>query len=169
MVERITDEAIRLYAENLDRKGLLSPKLSAEIGGLIEEMGGFSNWTEAGAHFRSKGVSRLAGMGPMSKFLRTLAYALEKLDAENERLAGEGIRIDRISIPQASSGCSDFQGSIEVIAQKEDGSEIPLLGGGFVWDCAAQGMPQPEAAQQLGYRCMISFPALNETVIGARA
>jgi hypothetical protein len=169
MVERITDEAIRLYAENLDRKGLLSPKLSAEIGGLIEEMGGFSNWTEAGAHFRSKGVSRLAGMGPMSKFLRALAYALEKLDAESERLLGENVRIDKILIPQASSGCSDYHGEIQVIAQKEDGTEIPVAEGRFVWDCAAHGMPQPQAAQELGYRCMISFPKLNETIIGARA
>ena len=162
MVEPITDEAIRLYTKNLSQKDRLTPELRAEIEDLIGAMGEFSNWTEAGAHFRSNGAMRLAGSGPMSKFLRTLAYSLEIMDAESERLVEEGVRIDKILIPEATSGCSDYRGALRVIARKEDGTEVPLVEGRFVWDCAAQGMTQPEAAQQLGYRCMISFPPVSE-------
>ena len=161
MVEQITGEAIRRYTENLESRGLLGPGLRAEIEALMGEMDRFSNWTEAGGHLESAQATHLTGSGPMSKFLRTLAYALERLEAGSQTLKEGGIQISRILLSDTFSGCSDFQGKIQVHGYRPDSSETVLLEGCFVWDCGAQGLPQPQAAEQMGYRCMVSFPSLS--------
>lgn len=161
MVESITAETFRTHFENLNQQGLLSDQLAAELTLLAEGMDGFSNWLDARKHLIDTGAEKLSGAGPISKFLRVLAFALDRIAENSEQLKAKGVRLDRIALSETSSGCSDFRGRVALSASDENGGTVTLAEGPFLWDCAEHGMPQPEAAQRLGYRCMIQFPSLD--------
>ncbi len=162
MVERITSEAIHSSIEDLISAGVLSEALGGEIRRLEEESSRLSNWTDASRHLPQGGYHRIRAAGPISKVLRTLAYLLSRLSESAPELAGRGIQVSRVHLEDARSGCSDYSGRIVVQAIMPEGAEVVLFEGTFVWDCAAHGLPQPTAAQELGYRCMVSFPEVRE-------
>ena len=161
MVETITAESLRAYLSNLQEKDLLGEELVHELTQLTEEMDDFSNWLDASNYLRESNFKKMTGSGPMSKFLRTLAFLLEQIDDNAMSLKDRQTRVDRILIKNTTSGCSDYRGAITVLGTDEKGGTILLHEGRFVWDCAEHGMPQPEAARKLGYRCMVQFPALE--------
>ncbi|MBW7940488.1 MAG: hypothetical protein H3C63_17265, partial [Candidatus Omnitrophica bacterium] len=68
--------------------------------------------------------------------------------------------VTRVELQDTRSGCSTYSGRIHVQAEDQNGREVVLIDGSFVWDCAEHGIPQTQAARQLGYRCMVSFPSL---------
>jgi len=160
MVEEITTGAVEIYARNLKVKNLLHPELSREIDTLITDMERFTNWTDSGGYLRKMDSTTMAGAGPMSKFLRTLAFALETLDLKSETLAEKGIQVTRIILSRTSSGCSDYRGHIEIDGTCSGNGETVILEGPFVWDCAAHRLPQSRAAREMGYSCMVTFPEL---------
>ncbi len=168
MVEQITAETLRLHLSNLLEGDLLEPELALEMENLVEEMDGFSNWLDARKFLLDSHAQKLSGSGPISKFLRTLAFTLEQVDENSAALKERGARLSRISLSDTTSGCSDFQGALQVIGTDSDGNEVLLQDGRFVWDCAEHGMSQPEAAQKLGYRCMVRFPEFEPRVESAR-
>jgi len=160
MVETVTKEAVEEHVSYLSSQGLLDDSLSSELKRLVEEVDRLSNWTDASHHLPAAGYRRLRGSGPVSKVLRTLAYLLEKLGEGASDLSDRGVRISRIHLEDTHSGCSHYAGRVVVQASEENGAEIVLFEGPFLWDCAAQGMPQTLAAHTLGYRCMTSFPEI---------
>ena len=161
MVERITGETFRTHLDTLKTQGLLTLGLGQELERIREEMDGFSNWLDARKHLMETGATHLSGSGPISKFLRTLTYALERMVENRDSLENRRVKLDKIQLSNTTSGCSDFRGTVQIFAVNEQGDEMLLWDGGFHWDCAEHGMPQPEAAQSLGYRCMIQFPDLD--------
>ncbi|MCG3197918.1 MAG: hypothetical protein GHCLOJNM_02412 [bacterium] len=162
MVERITSDAIHQYTAELAARGLLTEDLAGEIRRLTDESERLSNWTDASRHLPSAGYHRIRASGPVSKVLRTLAFLLERLSEASGELAERGSKVSRVHLEDTHSGCSDYSGRIVVQVIEPEGAEVVLFEGTFVWDCAAQGMPQPKAAQELGYRCMVSFPEVIE-------
>jgi len=161
MVERITGECFRDHLERLKGEGLLTPNLASELTRISEEMDGFSNWLDARKYLLDVTAEHLSGTGPISKFLRTLTYSLEKMVENAGSLKERNLKLDRIALSDATSGCSDFRGTLQVFALDSNGERVLLWDGAFHWDCAEHGMPQPEAAQNLGHRCMVRFPDLD--------
>jgi hypothetical protein len=160
MVESVTLEALAHYNEKLQAEGLLDPLLASEMNRFAAESEKLSNWTDSGRHLPSAGYSRLEATGPVTKVLRTLAFLVERLYEGAGALQERGAQVTRVHLTSAYSGCSNFGGMIEVQAVEQGGAEIVLFEGPFVWDCAAHGLPQTRAAQELGYRCMVSFPEI---------
>jgi hypothetical protein len=160
MVERITAEALIERSDFLASKGILAEGLLADLRKLIAAMDSFSNWTEAGNTIRNNQIETLSGNGPVSKFLRTLAYGLERISEEVSHLEEKSLKVTKILISKASAGCSDYEGQVEILCENPAGETLVLASGGFLWDCAAHGMSQPQAAQELGYRCMVNFPGI---------
>ncbi len=158
MVESITAESLRDRLSQLQDKNLLTAQLGRELVDLVDQIDRFSNWLDARKYLTDSGAGNLSGAGPISKFLRTLAYTLEQCLENHGILEEKQAKIDQIHLSDTSSGCSDYRGFIQVVGQDGRGEELLLHEGRFVWDCAEHGIPQPEAAQKLGYRCMIQFP-----------
>jgi hypothetical protein len=166
MVERITEESLIHSVSELKEGCLLCPSLADEIGRLVQESEHLSHWTDTARHLAAKGYEQLRASGPVSKVLRTLAFLLERMSESRDDMDARGLQITRVHLLDTRSGCSDFGGRIEVQASERGGAEIMLIDGLFVWDCAVHGIPQRRAAQELGYRCMVSFPELPIPVPG---
>lgn len=161
MVELVTREAIESHTAALIDGDCITPELGQELLRLLAESDRLSNWTDASRHLPAAGYNRIRAAGPVSKVLRALAFLLERLRDDVGDLRGRELRISRVSLKDTYSGCSDFGGRIAVEATEPEGAEIVLFEGSFVWDCAAHGLAQSSAAQQLGYRCMVSFPDIG--------
>ncbi len=161
MVEEITRKAIQEHAATLKTQGLLDGELHSELERLAEESHHLSNWTDASHHLTTTNYQRLSGAGPLSKVLRTFAYLLEQLQYSASSLVEKGVLITRVQMKDTRSGCSDYTGQIVVEAHSREGVKMVLLEGPFVWDCAVHQLPQTQAAQQLGHRCMVSFPEIT--------
>lgn len=161
MVEQITCNALAAHLAFLKTQGLLDEVLAQELERLTKQASVMSNWTDAERYLEGENYQRLHGGGPVSKVLRTLAYLLEQFRSSAAVLAEKGIRVTRIRLQDTLSGCSTYTGQVLAEGQNEDQAGIVLCRGSFVWDCAAHQMPQTQAAQELGYRCMVSFPEIT--------
>jgi len=162
MVEPITAQTLQKNIEQLLENRLLDPALGKELDSLLAGADTLSNWTDTSQFLKREGFSRIQASGPVSKVLRTLTFLLERIaDSSAEWSTGEPVTISHITLSNTSSGCSDFRGHIQaVIRDESSGKEALLVQGKFVWDCSAQGLPQPQAARDLGYRCMVTFPEI---------
>ena len=69
--------------------------------------------------------------------------------------------MDKVSLLDTHSGCSTYTRRVLVEARNEGGETGIRIDGRFLWDCAAHDMPQQQAAQELGYKCLIDFPQVN--------
>ncbi len=160
MVEPITTQALLQKTEDLSHVKILHPALRDEIIRLVEDSATVSNWIDASQYLSASGYQRIRAGGPVSKVLRTLAYMLEKLDERQAEIVRNDFVVTRVELQDTRSGCSTYSGRIHVQAEDQNGREVVLIDGSFVWDCAEHGIPQTQAARQLGYRCMVSFPSL---------
>ncbi|MBE7559598.1 hypothetical protein HS125_11850 [bacterium] len=156
MVEKATAEAL---ARNFEALGeVLSDPLRRELAACVNEAVHLPNWQDGGRWLSEQGFSRLSAEGPISKVLRALAFALERLAQQSP----PDLRVSEIRLSRCRSGCSTYSG--EIVAVGELGHErVELLSGRFLWDCAAWGVPSDQAARERGYACMVEFPAVIET------
>ncbi|HQQ01245.1 MAG TPA: hypothetical protein PLY86_22535 [bacterium] len=161
MVERITADAFRSGLERLNVAGVLSASLKKDLEILREGLEKVSNWTQAESHFKQVGIGAIEASGPMSKVYRILTCLMEILEKHATDLVESGWSIDSVSLLDVESGCSTYTGRLVVQAKDQNGNAAALIDGPFVWDCAAHGIPQTEAAQALGYQCIVKFPRIQ--------
>ena len=161
MVERITAEAFRSGLDRLNAAGILSASLEKDLETLREGLEKVSNWTQAGNHFKQVGIGVIEASGPMSKVYRILTCLMENLEKHRTDLVERGWSIDSVSLLDVESGCSTYTGRLVVWANDRHGRLTDLIDDSFVWDCAAHGIPQTEAAQALGYQCIVKFPRIQ--------
>jgi len=161
MVEKITADAFRSGLDRLNTADILSASLGKDLETLREGLEKVSNWTQAENHFKQVGIGAIEASGPMSKVYRILACLMETLEKHATDLVERGWSIDSVSLLDVESGCSTYTGRLVVRAKNQNGRSTDLIDGPFVWDCAAHGIPQTEAAQKLGYRCIVKFPKIQ--------
>lgn len=164
MVEPITSQTLQQTAQELFLEGLLHPQFQGELLRLVEDSDRVSNWTDASHYLSTAGYQRIKAGGPVSKVLRALAYLMARLEENHQEMADRGLQVTRVHFEQTQSGCSTYTGRVQVQVEDKKGTETIFFEGPFVWDCAAHGIPQQQAARELGYRCMVTFP---EVPIGA--
>jgi len=161
VVEKITADAFRSSSDRLNAAGILSASLKKDLETLREGLEKVSNWEQAENHFKKVGIGAIKASGPMSKVYRILACLMESLEKHTANLVEGGWSIDSVSLLDVESGCSTYTGRLLVRVMNRSGNTAVLIDGPFVWDCAAHGIPQTEAAQALGYRCIVKFPKIQ--------
>ncbi|HOE11316.1 MAG TPA: hypothetical protein PLQ35_11180 [bacterium] len=161
MVEKITADAFRAGLDRLNAAGTLSTSLRKDLQILQEGLDRVSNWEQAENHFKQVGIGVIEASGPMSKVYRILACLMESLEKHTANPVEGGWSIDSVSLLDVESGCSTYTGRLVVRVKNRNGNTAVLIDGPFVWDCAAHGIPQTEAAQAMGYRCIVKFPEIQ--------
>ncbi|MFH1742783.1 MAG: hypothetical protein ABIH23_27575 [bacterium] len=158
MVEKITADAFRYGLQRLKEDSVLSPRLSQDLEGLAESLESVANWEEGESYLKKNQVESIVAGGPMSKVFRLLTCVMEGIGKHVTCLSGAGWCIDKMSLLDVNSGCSTYTGCVLVQAHNKVGETGTLIDGPFLWDCAAHDLPQEQAAQKLGYLCIVDFP-----------
>ena len=169
MVEEITASAFRNNLQKLQEANVLTSGLSQDLARLAENLDKVSNWDTGEIYLKQADISSVEAGGPMSKVFRILACTMESLGRYTAELADGDLRIARIEIIDPVSGCSTYSGRLRVQASRPDGREEWIVDGPFLWDCAAHGIPQVQAAQEMGYRCIVDMPEVSLPISPSRA
>ena len=161
MVEKITADAFRYGLQRLKEDCVLSPRLTQDLDRLAESLENVANWEEGESYLKKSQVESIEAGGPMRKVFRLLTCVLEGIGKHVANLSAAGWCIDKISLLDVNSGCSTYTGRVRVQACNKVGETETLIDGPFLWDCAAHDLPQEQAAQKLGYLCIVDFPEIR--------
>lgn len=159
MVETNTRNAYADAVRRLAAHGCLDARLAEELTALEGKLDDVSPWLRWDEFAARHDIQLVRGMGPATKVLRVLTFALQAA-AAHVGAWPDHLVLTAFEIPQAVAGCSDFRGSV-VLRAKHGEQDAEVIAGPFVWDCAAWGVDQTEAAQQRGFDCMVEFPPLQ--------
>ena len=109
-------------------------------------------------YLKQADMGSVQAVGPMSKVIRMVVCTMESVGKYAEDPARADRRISRIEILDAASGCSTYTRQVRVQVCGKNGENETIVDGPFLWDCAAHGIPQVQAAREMGYRCIVNFP-----------